>query len=201
MPKQLLWLSVFMAIASCGFAQTSDTLFYSDKSVLMISTAIGINDSVIAMYDQNGKSILNNTSINYTFFDHKFGKKRVIKVDKKVLIEDYCVSEADTVFNYFQNDEAFQKRLQHFYDELENNVIYPKNALKKGVQANVKVSIIIDSNGGITNVFPLTKHEWGFEETLIRTIKEKKQFGFVMYKNKPIKYYLEIPFAFKIIKK
>jgi outer membrane biosynthesis protein TonB len=88
-----------------------------------------------------------------------------------------------------------------FYSYLEQNVIYPKNALKKGVQAHVKVSLIIDANGSITNVFPLSKHEWGFEETLIRTIKEKKQFGFVMHNKKPVQLYLEIPFIFKIQKK
>jgi hypothetical protein len=34
----------------------------------------------------------------------------------------------------------------------------------------------------------------------MKTIKDKKQFGFVMYKNKPIKHYIEIPFGFKIVK-
>ena len=121
-------------------------------------------------------------------------------MQEKVLIEDYCVSEADTIYNYFQHNEEFDLRLKQFYTYLEQNVIYPKNALKKGIQAHVKVSLIIDSNGSITNIYPLTKHEWGFEETLMRTIKDKKQFGFVMYKNKPIKHYIEIPFGFKIVK-
>lgn len=181
-------------------AQSTDTVFYSNNRVLMITTEVYDIDSVLVLYDENGKNLLKGETVMHTFFDDKFGKKRSLKIDKKVLIEDYCISEADTIYNYFQHSEAFDLRLKQFYTYLEQNVIYPKNALKKGIQANVKVSLIIDSNGGITNIYPLTKHEWGFEETLIRTIKDKKQFGFVMYKNKPIKHYIEIPFAFKIVK-
>jgi hypothetical protein len=197
---KLLLFSFFVGFFCNGFAQGNDTVFYSNKTVLMITTAVNNSDSVLAMYDQNGKSILTNNLVFHTFFDSKFGKKRFIKVEKRVFMEDYCVSESDTIYNYLPYDENFENRLQSFYKYLEQNVIYPKNALKKGIQANIKISLIIDANGSITNVFPLTKHEWGFEETLIRTIKEKKQFGFVMYKNKPVKLYLEFPFAF-IIKK
>jgi hypothetical protein len=196
---KLLLISFFTAYFCCGFAQSNDTVFYSNNAVLMITTAVNDIDSVLVLNDENGKNILKNETVIHTFFDKKFGKKRLIKIDEKTLIEDYCVSEADTIYNYFQNADEFNLRLKQFYAYLEQNVIYPKNALKKGVQANVKVSLIIDSNGSITNVFPITKHEWGFEETLIRTIKEKKQFGFVMYKNKPIKHYIEIPFAFRIV--
>jgi hypothetical protein len=196
---KLLLFSFFIGFFCNGFAQGNDTVFYSNKAVLMITTEVNNSDSVIAMYDQNGKSILTNNPIFHSFFDTKFGKKRFIKVEKRKFMEDYCVSESDTIYNYFPHDEHFENRLQSFYKYLEQNVIYPKNALKKGIQANIKISIIIDANGSITNVFPLTKHEWGFEETLIRTIKEKKQFGFVMYQNKPIKHYIEIPFAFKIV--
>ena len=195
-----LLCSFFLGCFCTAFAQSKDTVFYNNKTVLMITTELDNADSVLVLNDEKGKNILTATTVMHTFFDHKFGKKRVIKVQEKVLIEDYCVSEADTIYNYFQHNEEFDLRLKQFYTYLEQNVIYPKNALKKGIQANVKVSLIIDSNGSITNVYPLTKHEWGFEETLIRTIKDKKQFGFVMYKNKPIKHYIEIPFAFTIVK-
>jgi hypothetical protein len=84
---------------------------------------------------------------------------------------------------------------------LEQQVVYPKNALKKGIQAQVKISMVIDKKGVITQITSLTKHEWGFEESLIKTISDKKQFGFVLYHNKPVKYYLEIPFAFVIKKR
>jgi hypothetical protein len=198
---KLLLISFFTAYFCCGFAQSSDTIFYANKNVLMITTELNSADSVVQMNDESGRSILTSGQVNHTFFDQKFGKKRQIKIQDKILIEDYCVSESDTIYNYFQNADEFNFRLKQFYTYLEQNVIYPKNALKKGIQANVKVSLIIESNGSITNVYPLTKHEWGFEETLVRTIKEKKKFGFVMYKNKPIKHYIEIPFAFRIVKK
>lgn len=167
----------------------------------MITEKLNNIDTVLQFFDQTGKNILTNTTINHTFFDEKFGKKRTITLFRKVLIADYCVLESDTIYNYFQHQDDFNARVKQFYSYLEQNVIYPKNALKKGIQAKIKVSLIIDANGSITNVYPLTKHEWGFEETLIRTIKEKKQFGFVMYKKKPVKIYLEIPFAFKIANK
>lgn len=193
---------VLMASLICCFcsvlAQNNDTLYYSDKAVLMITTAINNYDSVLVLYNQSGKNILSDGQILHTFFDAKFGKKRCIKVDQRKYIEDYCVSESDTIYNYLPYNEAFENRLQLFYTHIEQSVIYPRNALKKGIQAQVKVSLIIDTNGSITNINPLTKHEWGFEETLISTIKEKKQFGFVTYKNKPVKFYLEIPFAFVI---
>lgn len=196
-----LLLFSFLLFSFCnGFAQVNDTLFYSNGAVLMITTEVYNCDSVLSLNNKNGENILTNNPIFYSFFDDKFGKKRFIKVEKRIFMEDYCVTESDTIYNHLPYDKNFENRLQLFYKYLEQNVIYPKNALKKGVQANVKISLIIDANGSITNVYPLTKHEWGFEETLIRTINEKKQFGFVVHKNKPVKFYMEFPFAF-IIKK
>jgi hypothetical protein len=179
-------------------AQNNDTVLYHDKTILMITSKINNYDSVLIMYDQKGKNILTDGPILYSFFDAKFGKKRNIKLENRIYIEDYCVAESDTIFNYFPFDEAFNSRLKQYYQNLEQSVIYPRNALKKGIQAQVKVSLIIDNKGSITNIIPITKHEWGFEETLISTITSKKQFGYILYKNKPIKLYLEIPFAFKI---
>jgi hypothetical protein len=198
---KILLLSQLLFIYSTSFAQNQDTLFYNSKAILMITQAIENKDSVIFLYDQSGKSILRQDHFTHTFFDEKFGKKRSIVIYKKVFMEDYCVSESDTVYNYIPFNQDFENRQQAFYNYLEKNVVYPKNALKKGIEANVKISLIINSNGSIYNLVPITKHEWGFEENLLFTIKEKKQFGYVLYKNKPIKYYLEIPFAFKIEKK
>jgi hypothetical protein len=196
-----LLLFSFLLFSLCnGFAQVNDTLFYSSGTVLMITTEVYNCDSVLSLYNKNGENILTNNPIFYSFFDDKFEKKRFIKVEKRIFMEDYCVTESDTIYNHLPYDKNFENRLQLFYKYLEQNVIYPKNALKKGVQANVKISLIIDANGSITNVLPLTKYEWGFEETLMRTINEKKQFGFVVHKNKPVKFYMEFPFAF-IIKK
>lgn len=198
---KIILCSFLMGNFLFAFAQSTDTVFYSNKSILMITLELNNKDSVLLINDESGKNILKNETIIHTFFDQKFGKKRLIKIHKKVLIEDYCVSEADTIYNYIQHQDEFFARLKQFYSYLEHQVIYPKNALKKGIEANIEVSLIIDNNGSITNVYPITKHEWGFEETLIRTIKEKKQFGFIIYKNRPVKYYIEIPFAFRIVNK
>ena len=110
----------------------------------MITTAVNDIDSVLVLNDENGKNILNNETVIHTFFDKKFGKKRTIKIHEKTLIEDYCVSEADTIYNYFQDADEFNLRLKQFYAYLEQNVIYPKNALKKGIQARVPYEMIIE---------------------------------------------------------
>lgn len=167
----------------------------------MITMKVNQHDSVLEFYDTNGKSILKNNPIEHSFFDAKFNKKRVIKLREGLLHEDYCISEADTIYNYIQFDESFYTRLNQFYSYLEQQVVYPQNALKKGIKANVKVSIVIDRQGSITQITAMSKHEWGFEESLMRALKDKKQFGFILYKDRPVKLYLEIPFAFKIVKK
>jgi hypothetical protein len=198
---------LLLVLSNTAYTQCCDTVFYSNNTIVFVidklnpSNQVGQSFLFLALYDEQGKNILNDGVVFHTFFDKKFGKKRCIKIVNKILFEDYWVSESDTLYNYFPVDENFETRLQSFYGYLEQQVVYPKNALKKGVEATVKISLIIDKNGTITNVFPLTKHEWGFEESLIRTIKEKKQFGFVVHKNKPIKLYLEVPFAFKVVKK
>lgn len=150
------------------------------------------------MFDINGKDILKGNSVTYQFWDNKFGKKRILIVNQRLLEEDFCISESDTVYNYFATDEDFKIRLQHFYQYLENNVVYPGNALKKGIQCMVKVAFFIDKGGRIHDTFALTKHDWGFEEALIKAIKDKNQFGFVLYRGKPVNYYMEVPFSFKI---
>ena len=181
--------------------QNCDTIYYHDGSILMVTTKINETDSVLLCHDIDGKNILVSNAIVYQFFDKKFNKKRTITIIDKVLHEDYCISESDTIYQYIQHHDAFDFKLQQFYSYLEQHVVYPKNALKKGIQAQVKVSMVIDNKGVITEIAPLTKHEWGFEESLMNTIFDKKQFGFVMHRNKPVKYYLEIPFAFVIKKR
>ena len=182
-------------------AQNADTAFYFNKKILMVTIADNEKDSVVLILDENGRNLINQGTLQHVFFDTKFNKKRIINIANKVLIEDYFVSESDTIYNYFQFDKSFKNNLTQFYNFLENHVIYPSNALKKGIQAQVKISFIIDEKGTIIQVTPLTKNEWGFEESVMRTIKEKKQYGFVLYKNKPVKLYLEVPFAFVIKKK
>lgn len=190
----------FCVLTRLCFAQSYDTAFYGHKKILMITMNYNEKDSVVKLNDLNGNNILKHADLTHTFYDTKFNKKRTIKIANYMLIEDYCVSESDTIYNYLQHDENYTARLRQFYNYLEQNVVYPKNALKKGVQAQVKISFIIDLNGAITQVFPCTKNDWGFEESVIRAITDKKQYGFIIYHNKPIKLYLEIPFAF-VIKK
>lgn len=198
--KFLFFVLLFFQLKVCC-SQSIDTSYYQNKKVLLITVHQNSKDSVIQIYDEKGASIYNNHTLTHNFYDNKFNKKRSIRIVNKMLIEDYCVSEADTVYNYFEHDEHFEAKLQEFYNYLEQHVVYPKNALKKGIQAQVKISFIIDVNGSITQVVPLTKHEWGFEESLMRAITDKRQYGFVIYKNNPVKLYLEVPFAFKIMKK
>ena len=202
----LTMVSCFMLYFICAFhtnasGQNCDTIYYHDGSVLMITTKINETDSVLLCHDIDGKNILVSDAISYQFFDKKFNKKRTVTIIDKVLHEDYCISESDTIYQYIQHHDAFDLTLKQLYSYLEQQVVYPKNALKKGIQAQVKISMVIDKKGVITQITSLTKHEWGFEESLIKTISDKKQFGFVLYHNKPVNYYLEIPFAFVIKKR
>lgn len=198
--KHILLLFLILKVLASK-AQTADTAFYFNKKILMITIDVNEKDSVIAIVDENNRNLIYQGTLEYKFFDAKFNKKRIIKIVNNVLMEDYFVSESDTIYSYFQYDKNFKTKLNQFYNYLEQNVTYPTNALKKGIQAQVKISCVIDEKGAITQIVPLTKHEWGFEESLMRTLKDKKQYGFIMYKDKPVKLYMEIPFAFVIKKK
>lgn len=198
---------VLILLASLGAlnadAQQPDTVFYHNKSILYVRKERIENNQheVYILLDQQGKNLLSNGDAVHRFFDSGFNKKRVIKISNHLLIEDYCVSESDTVYNYIPYTDEFDQKLKQLYAYLEDQVIYPKNALKKGIEAQVKLSLIIDVNGAMTQITALSKHEWGFEEAVIRALNNKKFFGFVAYKSQPVKYYLEFPFAFKIHKK
>ena len=59
----------------------------------MVTTEVYNCDSVLSLYNKNGDNILTNNPIFYSFYDDKFGKKRFIKVEKRIFMEDYCVTE------------------------------------------------------------------------------------------------------------
>lgn len=198
MKKVIFIFHLWMIAANICIAQSYDTTYYENKSVLFISTPTIHGDSVISFYDTKGKSILSSSYIKHSFFDKKFGKNRTIIVINKYLYEDYCVSENDTVYNYFEFDDNFDRQLQSLYNYLEQHVVYPRNAMKKKIQALVKIGFMVETNGRMYSITPLTKHYWGFEEAVIKVLEEKKQFGFVTYKNQSVKLYLEIPFYFRI---
>ena len=190
---------VFYILVLTGFvkAQSADTVRINNK-VLFITTPTNTNDSILFFNDGKGINIISKSTFEHQLFDTDKNKKRTIVVKGRLLIADYWISESDTVYSYIPPYEYFNQQLKSFYNYIENTVVYPSNALKKKVTAVVKIAVTVDKQGTLTNIFPISKNDWGFEGNVIKAIQDKRQFGFVYYNNRPIKYYMEVPFRFTI---
>ena len=88
--------------------------------------------------------------------------------------------------------------LEAFYGYIMQNMTYPVQARKKGVQGRVFVEFIVDEQGNINAVKALKGIGSGCDEEAIRVIKEAAQWKAGKLDGKPVKVKMVLPISFML---
>jgi protein TonB len=91
-----------------------------------------------------------------------------------------------------------EKGMQSFYDYISQNINYPINAKRKGIEGKVTVSFIINKKGEITEVEAKNDIGGGCKEEAERVIKNAPKWKPAKQRGKTVKTRLTIPIVFKL---
>jgi hypothetical protein len=192
-------LTIYLLLMSFKtYSQKVDTTFYFDRSPLMITSMVENENTIIAFFNNHGENLIYQNTFEFSFFDKEFMMDRIIKIKDKKMFEDYWYSNSDTIYNEFIFDLDFNYKVVDFLQYVSKNVEYPEMAMEAGIEGKVWVSFIVDKNGEINELKPLTNIGYDLEKETIRIINSRKTFGIIKYNNKPIKLFLRLPTNFTL---
>jgi TonB family protein len=85
-----------------------------------------------------------------------------------------------------------------FYKFVRENLKYPEQAIKDGVEGTVRVEFVVDKDGGISHVKVVQGIGAGCDEEAIRIVKQSPKWIAGIYKGNPVTTKSLIPISFKL---
>lgn len=117
----------------------------------------GANYSVMEFHGEVDKAKLEGLVAEYKFaeiLDIKEGNKRFLILSQDdaafEFVKEMSKSE-DGVYDIVDNQDEMKEGVQEFYSFISNNMSYPKQARRLGVQGKVYVQFIINEDGTVSN--------------------------------------------------
>lgn len=81
---------------------------------------------------------------------------------------------------------------------LQENIIYPKSARRKGIQGTVFATFVIERDGSITDVRVLRGIGGGCDEEVVRVIQNMPKWKPGIHKGKPVRVQFNMPVRFTL---
>ena len=78
------------------------------------------------------------------------------------------------------------------------NMKYPEQAMKKGIQGRVAVSFIVEKDGSISNVRPIHSVHTLLDKEAVRVVKSMPKWSPGKQHGKPVRVQLIVPIMFKL---
>ena len=78
------------------------------------------------------------------------------------------------------------------------NMKYPEQAMKKGIQGRVAVSFIVEKDGSISNVSPIHPVHTLLDKEAVRVVKSMPKWSPGKQNGKPVRVQLIVPIMFKL---
>lgn len=121
-------------------------------------------------------------------------KPQVLGVVVKKIQGDYRKEE----FMIVENQPAPKEGLKAFYHYIQENLVYPSEAKKMGVEGKVFVQFIVDENGMLTEVKAVKGIGAGCDEEAVRVIKSAEAWQPATVVNVPVKTRMILPITYKL---
>jgi TonB family protein len=202
MKKQFSGAAVLLLLALCCTLQlkaSNDTVYYKNGAIRFIINKgdNGIN-TFVQLNGEGGENLLKPGRWSYSYFDSK-------QTQHGYTIQDNTVSDAywirqrnnkpDTVFSTVTYTPAQKQQLADATALLYANLKYPFKAKENGINGTVYVSFVVDTEGKISELQPLTKLGYGLEDAALDAAKQLK-FSPVEYSGRVVSVYFELPVKF-----
>lgn len=106
--------------------------------------------------------------------------------------------QVNEVYSFVEETAQFPGGTDSLYSFIHSNLIYPKEAIEKGISGKVYVQMIVETDGSITNIKVLRSPDAILSDESIRIIKLMPNFIPGKIANIPVRSLLTLPISFKL---
>ena len=106
---------------------------------------------------------------------------------KKSITNEESMPKQEMIYDVVEVMPSYPGGTTKLMEFLNNNVMYPKIAQKKGIQGRVVVKFIVEKNGMVTNVETLRQVNPELDNEAIRVVKSMPKWAPGMHNGKAVR--------------
>lgn len=116
-----------------------------------------------------------------------------VEVTEETVVEEIVFEEApeeeevDQIFTIVEDAATFPGGIQAFYGYLKENLQYPKQAQRMGVEGRVFVQFIVEKDGSLTDIQVVKGIGAGCDEEAVRVLKNSPKWKPGKQRGKPVR--------------
>ncbi|KAA2238662.1 energy transducer TonB [Chitinophaga agrisoli] len=201
MKKQFLGAAVLIMALCCSLQSkaSNDTVYYKNGAIrFIINKGDNGTNTFLQLNGEGGENLLKPGRWSYNYFDSRMTQHGYTIQDNTVA-DAYWIRQRngkpDSVFSTIVYTADQKQQLADATAALYANLKYPFKAKENGVNGTVYVSFVVDKQGQISEVEPMTKLGYGLEEAAVEAVKGLK-FTPVSYDGRIVSMYFELPVKF-----
>jgi TonB family C-terminal domain len=119
------------------------------------------------------------------------------KVEKKEVTNKTYINEAEAL-TLVDEMATPLSGYEAYYRYIRNNMLYPGEAIKQGIQGNVTVEFIVDKEGNLHNIRIKKGIGHGCDEEAIRVVKAGEKWKPAKNKGKIVMQKITLPISFRL---
>lgn len=119
-------------------------------------------------------------------------------------VEEYILPDADDdvvddeIFSIVEVMPEFPGGMSKLSEYLAQNIVYPVEARKAGIQGKVFVNFVVEPNGSVSNVKVMRSLGYGCDEEAIRVVKAMPRWTPGTQRGKAVRVSYNLPINFKL---
>jgi len=127
-----------------------------------------------------------------------------VEVTEETIVEDIIFDEApedeniDEVFTIVEDQPAFPGGMTAFYKFVSDNMKYPAQARRMGIEGRVFVQFVVDKDGSVTEVQAVKGIGAGCDEEAARVLRRSPKFKPGKQRGRAVKVRMVLPIIFKL---
>jgi protein TonB len=130
--------------------------------------------------------------------DIEMTEETVIEEVIEVTVEEVEEEEAEEIFVIVEDAPAPVGGFSAFYDYVNANIKYPRQAINMRIEGKVFVQFVVDKTGKLTDITIIRGIGGGCDEEAIRIIENAPMWNAGKQRGKPVKVRMVLPITFTI---
>ncbi|MCU0444550.1 MAG: TonB family protein [Microscillaceae bacterium] len=108
--------------------------------------------------------------------------------------------EKEEIFMIVEEQPSFEGGLEAFYKFVGENMVFPKEARRAGVDGKVFTEFIVDKEGKLTDIKIIKGIGFGCDDEAIRVLKESPKWKAGKQRGRNVKVRMSLPIYFKLVR-
>ena len=114
------------------------------------------------------------------------------------VVDDDITDSADSIYEVVEVDPEFPGGIESLYKYLAENIKYPEQAKKDGIEGRVFVRFVVEPNGTVSNTEVLRGIGGGCDEEALRVVGSMPRWTPGTVGGKAVRVHFNLPIVFKL---